>query len=51
MCVCITEIIDQKFTFTSLVQVDSEACRKGLSEEMLSTDIAYYLVKKGVSKV
>lgn len=31
------------------LKVDSEACRRALSEEMLSTDIAYYLVKKGMA--
>lgn len=31
------------------LQVDAAACQKGLTEEMLATDIAYYLVKKGVS--
>lgn len=37
--------------FFYILQVNSEACHKALSEEMLSTDIAYYLVKKGVSLV
>ncbi|KAK8380965.1 hypothetical protein O3P69_008110 [Scylla paramamosain] len=31
------------------LKVDSEACQQALSEEMLSTDIAYYLVKKGMA--
>lgn len=32
----------------STLKIDSVACRKALSEEMLSTDVAYYLVKKGM---
>lgn len=31
------------------LKVNSEACHTALSEEMLSTDIAYYLVKKGMA--
>ncbi|XP_064122270.1 argininosuccinate lyase-like [Macrobrachium nipponense] len=30
------------------LKVNADACRKALSEEMLSTDVAYYLVKKGM---
>ncbi|KAK7073826.1 hypothetical protein SK128_025432 [Halocaridina rubra] len=31
----------------STLKVDGSACWKALSEEMLATDVAYYLVKKG----
>ncbi|XP_071549885.1 argininosuccinate lyase isoform X2 [Panulirus ornatus] len=31
------------------LQVDGTACQKALSEEMLATDVAYYLVKKGMA--
>ncbi|XP_063613160.1 argininosuccinate lyase-like [Penaeus indicus] len=31
------------------MEVDAAACQKGLTEEMLATDIAYYLVKKGMA--
>ena len=32
-------------------QVDKEACYAALSTDMLSTDLAYYAVRKGVSYV
>ncbi|XP_042862647.1 argininosuccinate lyase-like [Penaeus japonicus] len=31
------------------MKVDASACQKGLTEEMLATDVAYYLVKKGMA--
>lgn len=33
----------------STLKVDPVACRKALSPDMLATDLAYYLVRKGVS--
>nr|XP_045625554.1 argininosuccinate lyase-like [Procambarus clarkii]XP_045625555.1 argininosuccinate lyase-like [Procambarus clarkii]XP_045625556.1 argininosuccinate lyase-like [Procambarus clarkii] len=31
------------------LKIHEDVCRKALSEEMLSTDVAYYLVKKGMA--
>lgn len=33
----------------STLKVDAKACRKGLSDDMLATDVAYYLVRKGMA--
>lgn len=35
----------------STMEVDAEKCRRALSEAMLATDVAYYLVRRGVSHI